>query len=67
MKVSKKLLPVVALGALMTQAAHAAPVDVSGVVTNIGEQIGPVTAIGGGILLVIVAVAAFRWIRSALR
>lgn len=47
--------------------AHAAPVDVTGVVSDINGQVGPITLIGGAVLLVIVAVAAFGWVRRAIR
>ena len=47
-------------------AASAAPVDVAAVVTDIGAQIDPITDIGGAVLLVFVAVAAFKWVRRAL-
>lgn len=46
--------------------AHAAPVDVDDVVTDIGAQIAPVTAIGGGVLLLLVAIKAFKWVRRAM-
>lgn len=47
--------------------AHAAGVDVTEVVTKIGEQAGPIGLIGGAVLLIVVAVAAFKWVRGALR
>jgi hypothetical protein len=47
-------------------AANAAAVDVTAVTTDIGAQIASVVAIGAGVLLVMVAVKAFRWVRSAL-
>lgn len=47
-------------------AAHAAAVDVAAVVTDIGAQIAPITAIGAAVLLVFVAVKAFKWVRRAL-
>jgi uncharacterized phosphosugar-binding protein len=46
--------------------ANAAAVDVTAVTTDIGAQIASVVAIGAGVLLVMVAVKAFRWVRSAL-
>lgn len=49
-----------------TAAANAAAVDVTAVTTDIGAQIASVVAIGAGVLLVMVAVKAFRWVRSAL-
>lgn len=57
----------VGAGALVAgAAANAAAVDVSGVVTDIGAQIPSIVAIGGAVLLVVVAVKAFKWVRSAL-
>lgn len=47
-------------------ASQAAPIDVTAVVTDIGAQAGPIGLIGGAVLLVTVAVKAFRWVRSAL-
>lgn len=46
--------------------ANAAAVDVTGVVTDIGAQTASIVAIGGAVLLVYVAVKAFKWVRSAL-
>ena len=46
--------------------AFAAPVDVAAVVTDIGAQIAPITLIGGAVLLIVVALRAFKWVRSAL-
>jgi uncharacterized protein (DUF697 family) len=55
------------VGALAGSAAsQAAAVDVTAVTTDIGAQIASVVAIGAGVLLVMVAVKAFRWVRSAL-
>jgi len=44
----------------------AAAVDVDDVVTDIGLQVTPITLIGGAILLVIVAIKAFKWVRRAM-
>lgn len=49
-----------------TAAANAAAVDVTAVVTDIGAQIAPITAIGGAVLTVFVAIKAFKWVRRAL-
>lgn len=45
---------------------HAAAVDVSAVVTDIGAQATPVAAIGGAVLVLIVGIKAFRWVRQAM-
>lgn len=55
-----------AAGAAAFQPAHAAAVDVAAVVTDIGAQIAPITAIGGAVLTVYVAIKAFKWVRRAL-
>lgn len=58
---------VVAIGAFGgVAAANAAAVDVAAVVTDIGAQIAPITAIGGAVLTVYVAIKAFKWVRRAL-
>jgi len=46
--------------------SFAAAVDVDDVVTDIGAQVAPVTAIGGGVLLLLVAIKAFKWVRRAM-
>lgn len=57
----------VAAGVLtVVGSANAAAVDVAAVVTDIGAQIDPITDIGGAVLLVFVAVQAFKWVRRAL-
>lgn len=56
------LLP---LAGLLAAPVFAAPVDVADVVTDIGAQIAPIVAIGGAVLLVLVAVKAFKWVRAA--
>lgn len=47
-------------------ASQAAAIDVTAVTTDITAQLAPIGAIGGGVLLVMVAVKAFRWVRAAL-
>jgi len=53
-------------GAAAFQPAHAAAVDVGAVVTDIGAQIAPITAVGGAVLTIYVAIKAFKWVRRAL-
>ena len=43
-----------------------AAVDVAAVTTEIQGNVASVVAIGGAVLLVLVAAAAFRWVRRAL-
>lgn len=54
------------LALLGAAAAQAEAVDVANVVTDINAQIASIVAIGGAVLLVVVSVKAFRWVRSAL-
>ncbi len=46
--------------------ASAAAIDVAAVVTDIGAQIAPIVLIGGAVLLVVVAIKGFKWVRAAL-
>lgn len=52
--------------ALISAGAANAAVDVSAVTTEIGSNVASVVAIGGAVLLVLVAAAAFKWVRRAL-
>ncbi len=63
-KIMRGLVAVVALAA--AGASQAAGVDVTSVVTAIGDQAAPVAAIGGAVLVLVVGVKAFKWVRSAL-
>ena len=56
----------IASAAAMSLPAHAAAIDVGAVVTEIGAQVAPIVLIGGAVLMVVVTVKAFRWVRSAL-
>lgn len=47
-------------------ASHAAAIDVADIVTDIAAQAAPVAAIGGAVLLLIVGIKAFQWVRKAL-
>jgi alkylhydroperoxidase/carboxymuconolactone decarboxylase family protein YurZ len=46
--------------------ANAAAVDVAAVVTDIGAQAAPITLIGGAVLLIVVGIKAFQWVRRAM-
>lgn len=59
-------LAAVGLALTATQPAMAAAIDVADVVTDIGAQAVPVGLIGGAVLLIYLAVRAFKWVRSAL-
>jgi len=63
---TSRALSAFALGALLSAHSFAAAIDVDDVVTDIGAQIAPIAAIGGAVLLVFVAVKAFKWVRRAL-
>ena len=62
---TSRALVLVALTAAAT-ASQAAAIDVAAVVTDIGAQAAPIAVSGGGVLLIMVAVKAFKWVRSAL-
>lgn len=47
-------------------AAQAAAIDVTSTVTEIAAQAAPIALIGGGVLAIMVAVKAFKWVRAAL-
>lgn len=54
-------------GALVAAgASQAAAVDVTGVVSDIAAQAAPVAAIGVAVLLLVVGIKAFQWVRKAL-
>ena len=53
-------------GAMLPALSFASAVDVDGVVTDIGAQVAPVAAIGGAVLLLLVAIKAFKWVRRAM-
>ena len=63
-KVALKYGSPVVLFAAVTS-AHAA-IDVSGVVTEISGTLAPIALIGAAVLLVIVAIKAFKWVRQAM-
>lgn len=46
--------------------ANAAAVDVAAVVTDIGAQSAPIAAIGAAVLLLLVGIKAFKWVRRAM-
>lgn len=46
--------------------ANAAAIDVADVVTDIAAQAAPVGLIGSAVLVLFVAIKAFRWVRGAL-
>lgn len=58
----------IAAGVLMASAAsQAAALSVTDVATAISDTVAPITTIGSGVLLVLVALKTFHWVRGALR
>lgn len=53
-------------GTSLVGAANAAAIDVESIVTDIGAQAVPVGLIGGAVLLLVVGIKAFKWVRAAL-
>ena len=50
----------------MAFASGGGSVDVSGVVSAIGAAVGPIGLIGGAVLLVLVAIKVYKWVRRAM-
>lgn len=61
-----KKLALVAVGLVAAAQSQAAAIDVAAVATAVGEVVGPITTIGSGVLLVIVALKTFKWVRAAI-
>jgi Inovirus Coat protein B len=59
-----RLLPFVAATTAAT--SHAAAIDVAAIVTDIAAQAAPVGLIGAAVLLLMVAIKGFQWVRKAL-
>lgn len=55
-----------AAASALATSAQAAAIDVSGVVTEIQAQSPSIALIGGAVLIIFVAVKAFKWVRKAL-
>jgi len=60
----KRITPLALLAPIA--AANAAAVDVADVVTDIGAQATSVAAIGAAVLLLLVGIKAFKWVRRAM-
>ena len=65
MKAYAKNVFLVAL-AVGATASQAAAIDVAAVVTDIAAQAVPVGLIGAAVLLLMVAIKGFQWVRKAL-
>jgi hypothetical protein len=62
------LVPFSALSGLMVAQgafAQATPIDVTAVTAQIASATTPIGLIGGGVLLVVVAIATYKWVRRA--
>lgn len=46
--------------------ALAFAIDVTGVVTEISGAAAPIAAIGGAVLLVVVGIKVYKWVRAAM-
>lgn len=55
-----------ASAALLAPGLSMAAVDVSGVVTEIDGAATPIAAIGAAVLLVLVGIKVFKWVRRAM-
>lgn len=59
-------LAAIAAGTALALAGNAYAIDVTPVVTEINGTVAPIGLIGAAVLLVVVAVAAFKWVRRAI-
>lgn len=63
---ARKLVLVAVPAAVAASGAHAADVDVSGVVTAITGAAAPIASIGSAVLLVMVGIKVYKWVRRAM-
>ncbi|MBS1771201.1 MAG: phage coat protein [Acidobacteria bacterium] len=64
---TRRFAQVVAGGALvLVSQAHAGAVDVTAVTTDIAAQAAPIAAIGAAVLVLMVGIKAFKWVRKAM-
>lgn len=59
-------LPVALAAVTASAMSQAAAVDVTAVVTDIGAQATPIAAIGAAVLILLVGIKAFKWVRRAM-
>lgn len=62
---TSRLVSLLALAGVSTL-SQAQAIDVADVVTDIAAQAAPIGLIGAAVLLIFVAVKAFKWVRAAL-
>lgn len=55
----------VVAGVMGAASAANAAIDVTAVVTEIGASAAPIGLIGSAVLLIVVAIMAFKWVRRA--
>lgn len=69
MNFKQKMIRAAALAPLGFAAfsARAADVDVTAVAAAVAGSVGPITTISSGVLLVLVTLKVFHWVRSAIR
>jgi len=53
-------------GLLLAATVSQAAVDVSGVVTEISAAAVPVALIGGGVLVLMIGIKVYKWVRAAM-
>lgn len=64
---TRRFATVAAASALALAATGAqAAIDVTAIVSEIDDTVAPIGLIGAAVLLVVVAVAAFKWVRRAI-
>lgn len=64
---TRRIVAGAAVGAmLVVSQAHADAIDVTAVVSDISAQAAPIAAIGAAVLVLIVGIKAFKWVRRAL-
>lgn len=54
------------LGLVSLATASQAAIDVSGVVTEITGAAAPVALIGGGVLVLMIGIKVYKWVRAAM-
>lgn len=65
-KLFASLFAFVALALGFASPSFAVGVDVTSVVTTIGDQLTPIGLVGAAVLSLIVAIKAYKWVRRAL-
>jgi hypothetical protein len=65
-KLTRVVAPIgLAFGASIPAFATGTAVDVTAITASIAEQAAPVAAIGAAVLLLMVGIKAFKWVRKA--